>query len=177
MKRTNFLKEIIYSAINESFNSDSVDYDNLPTIVSQIAEDFKLDLHTGIGFMRGFTAARDYTLLSLVIKMRELAELGQNDSEEMQKTYDSFIKVLNNNVPIESDKFYVGASYDEYVKNYEDNDEKSNFRMSYCLYKMYKKQKKGKHRKYDVEGFIEQCNGEKVSNHEYSLRQYGFPLN
>ena len=115
MKRTNFLKEIIYSAINESFNSDSVDYDNLPTIVNQIAEDFKLDLHTGIGFMRGFTAARDYTLRSLMIKMRELAELGQNDSEEMQKTYDSFIKVLNNNVPIESDKFYVGVSYDEYV--------------------------------------------------------------
>ena len=48
MKRTDFLKEIIYSEINKSFNSDSVDYDNLPTIVNQIAEDFKLDLHTGI---------------------------------------------------------------------------------------------------------------------------------
>ena len=177
MKRTDFLKEIIYSAINESFNSDSVDYDNLPTIVNQIAEDFKLDLHTGIGFMRGFTAARDYTILCLIQKMRELTKLGQRDSEEMQKTYDSLIKVINNNVQIDSDKFTVGSSVDEYIEYYKDKEEPFRLEISYKLYKMYEKQKKGKHRKYDVESFIEQCNGEKVSIHEYSLKQYGFPLN
>ena len=177
MKRTDFLKEIIYSAINESFNSDLVDYDNLPTIVNQIAEDFKLDLHTGIGFMRAFTAARDYTILSLMIKMSELTKLGQRDSEEMQKTYDSLIKVINNNVPIDSDKFTVGSSIDEYNEYYKDKEEPFRLETSYKLYKMYKKQKKGKHRKYDVESFIEQCNGEEVPIHEYSLKRYGFPLN
>lgn len=68
MKKTETIKEIIHSSINKSFNSDLDD--NVPTIVNQIAEDFDLDLRTGIGFIKGFTAAKDYTIWVKEIQKR-----------------------------------------------------------------------------------------------------------